>query len=199
MTRLWFCIISLPFSSRSIVLLVSPLPITLRVGFFVPPHPINIISSHSFPRTNPSHFIIFQKICFTSKSYFIFLPTVSFLYSFFRLTYSFSLSLSLSLSLSVMSRSRFRTVSPDFPSHHSRFSSSIKTMVSMIPPNRSSFQYSLQLLQLSRLKMFPLHYPIRDPIPSFSNSYSRLIVFSLSPLSPLGSARRRAFRLFPFN
>ena len=65
----WFCTIAFPFSSRSTVLLSQSLFLSFSVVLFATPPPINIISSHSFPHTDPSHFTIFTKFRFTSNSF----------------------------------------------------------------------------------------------------------------------------------
>ena len=49
--------------------LISQSLLAFFVVFFVTPPPINILSSHSLPRTDPSHFTIFTKFYSTSNSF----------------------------------------------------------------------------------------------------------------------------------
>ena len=166
----WFCTIAFPFSSRSTVLLSQSLFLSFYVVLFATPPPINIISSHSFPRTDPSHFTIFTKFRFTSNSF-------PLRHLFARcLVSSFFVSLDiLSLSLSLRCHVRGPAPSPVFPapsfSFHLSTILSFPTILLSITPFRS--------LNASRSKLsFYVRYLDLGSMPSFSNSYFRLIVLS---------------------
>ena len=56
----------------------------------------------------------------------------------------------------------------------------------LISPNRFSFASLRRSLTILHVQNFCLWCPIRDPVPSFSNSYSRLVVPSVFPFTSLG-------------
>ena len=84
----WFCTITLQFFPVLFIsfLLSQSLFLAFSVIFFVTPPPINILSSHSLPRTDPSQFTIFTKFYFTLDSFsLLHISARCLLYSFFFL------------------------------------------------------------------------------------------------------------------
>ena len=147
-----------PFYCPSLLFQSLFLPFSV---LFVTPPAINIISSRFLLLTDSSQFTIFRKFCFTSNSFpLLYLSARCLLSSFF-------------FPLDVPSLRDVPFAVPprlfSFPLRRPRF----------ISPNDSSFHHSLPLLQFFTIKIFFIRCSVRHPIPSFSNSYSRLIVLSL--------------------
>ena len=137
--------------------------LTIFYRFCRYPSPTNIISSHSLPRTDPSHVTIFTKFCFTLNSFpLLHFSTRCIFFSFFPLD-----------------------ILPPSDGIVRRLSSLLCPIVLISPFSRS---YSSQRFFFPSLSSAPpilpvQNFPLCSPVPSFSNSYSRFNIPTLVHLS----------------